>query len=501
MRSHLLRTLLTAIVGLGFLGVQLAAAHPYSDRYYGHAVTLRLAGEQVEVDYAAEIPTQVLLRQMQEEFADQETVTPADEATFTAAIEAELRDGLSLSIDGEGIPLRVREGGEASPTVGDARFFVYRLQLVADVPPGDAHELELMNGNYPDEASFFSSEVLALSELEVEDCSLFVRRDGEFKRDESGKWRMDETFRELSVRWSQRSGLAVAAERVFERIAGEASDGTTDFLSAGERAEHSEESVLLTFVKTGELTPRLFLFALLAALFFGAAHAMSPGHGKVLVAGYLVGARGTVRHAVWLGIIVTVTHTFSVFLLGAVTLWLSDWVAPETLYPWIEVASGLMIVGIGLVLIWNRRKRWIASRRSAHEHAAHHDHSHDHHHHDHGHGHGHDHDHTVPDDLSWRSLVSMGVSGGLAPCPSALVVLLTAIAFHRVWLGLILVTAFSVGLGLLLIAIGVAVVLMGDRLLKGRQSGWLVAALPVASALIITAIGCVFTWRGVIGIG
>lgn len=93
----------------------------------------------------------------------------------------------------------------------------------------------------------------------------------------------------------------------------------------------------------------------------------------------------------------------------------------------------------------------------------------------------------------------MGISGGLAPCPSALVVLLTAIAFHRVWLGLILVTAFSVGLGLLLIAIGVAVVLMGDRLLQGRQSGWVLTALPLASALIITAIGCVFTWRGVVG--
>jgi len=460
-------------------------------------LTLRLAGDQVEVDYVAEIPTPVLLRQMREEFADQDSVSPADEAAFTAAIEAELRDGLSLSIDEEGAPLRVREDAEERPAVGDARFFVYRLRLVADVPSGAAHHLELLNGNYPDETSFFASEVLALSEIEVEECSLFVLRDGEIKRDESAQWRMDEEFRELSVRWSERSDLAVAAGRVFERIAGEAST-ENEFLSAQERTEHAEESVLLAFIKTGEMTPRLFFFALLAALFFGAAHAMSPGHGKVLVAGYLVGARGTVRHAVWLGVIVTVTHTFSVFLLGAVTLWLSDWIAPETLYPWIEVASGLMIVGIGLVLIWDRRRRWLASRRATRHHEDHHhDHSHDpdHHHHEHDHGH----DHAPPDDLSWRSLVSMGISGGLAPCPSALVVLLTAIAFHRVWLGLILVTAFSVGLGLLLIAIGVAVVLMGDRLLQGRQSGWVLTALPLASALIITAIGCVFTWRGVVG--
>ena len=94
----------------------------------------------------------------------------------------------------------------------------------------------------------------------------------------------------------------------------------------------------------------------------------------------------------------------------------------------------------------------------------------------------------------------MGVSGGLAPCPSAFVVLLTAIAFHRVWLGLILVTAFSVGLGLVLIIIGIVVASTGNRMLKGRETSPLVTALPIVSAVIITIIGCVFTWRGVLSL-
>ncbi len=495
--KSLCRFLSLLIVSFVVFG-HVAHAHPYSDRYYGHAVTMRVTAEQVEIDYAAEIPTQVLLRQMREEFADQARVSGADEAAFNAAIESELRNGLSFSVNGEGFPLRVRENIPPGEGVGDSRFIVYRLHLTVDLPEAERYELELINGNYPDEASFFASEILASTEIDVDDCSLFVRKDGQFKRDESGQWRMDENFRELTLSWTKRSGFSVAAEKAFERIAGEDIDGG-HFQSAGERADHAEESVLIEFVKTGEMTPALFLWALFAALFFGAAHAMSPGHGKVLVAGYLVGARGTIRHAVWLGIIVTITHTFSVFLLGAVTLWLSDTIAPEMLYPWIEVLSGLLIVGIGLALIWARLKRWLVRR---HHHSHEHGHHHHHHHHDHDDHdhHHHGHSHAPPDDLSWRSLLSMGVSGGLAPCPSAFVVLLTAIAFHRVWLGLILVTAFSVGLGLVLIIIGIVVASTGNRMLKGRETSPLVTALPIVSAVIITIIGCVFTWRGVLSL-
>jgi ABC-type nickel/cobalt efflux system permease component RcnA len=130
------------------------------------------------------------------------------------------------------------------------------------------------------------------------------------------------------------------------------------------------------------------------------AHALSPGHGKTIVTAYLVGQRGTPRHAALLGLIVTVTHTIGVFTLGVVTLLLSRFIVPDQLYPWLNLVSGLLVVAIGASVL---RARWLHRRAHAHDH--------DHHHH---HGHG--------EDLSLRSLFAVGVSGGLLPCPSALVV-------------------------------------------------------------------------------
>src|SRR5205814_3360394 len=152
----------------------------------------------------------------------------------------------------------------------------------------------------------------------------------------------------------------------------------------------------------------VLLLLLLTAFAWGALHALSPGHGKAMVAAYLVGARGTARHAVALGATVTVTHTAGVFALGLVALALSHYVLPEQLYPWLNLASGLLVVLVGAGVLRGRVRRLRAR-------------GHHHHHHQHG-----------PDELSWRGLLGMGASAGLIPCPSALVVLLAAIAQHQV---------------------------------------------------------------------
>src|SRR5439155_2578161 len=149
----------------------------------------------------------------------------------------------------------------------------------------------------------------------------------------------------------------------------------------------------------------VILISLAVALFWGAAHALSPGHGKSIVAAYLVGQRGTPRHAVLLGLVVTITHTLGVFALGLVTLLLSQFIVPDTLYPWLNLTAGLMVVAIGLSVLRAR----LHGRRTR---------PHAHHHHDHEHHQSHSHD--VPDSLSVRSLLAVGVSGGLLPCPSAL---------------------------------------------------------------------------------
>jgi nickel/cobalt transporter (NicO) family protein len=215
----------------------------------------------------------------------------------------------------------------------------------------------------------------------------------------------------------------------------------------------------------------VILASLGAALFWGAAHALSPGHGKAIVTAYLVGQRGTPRHAALLGLIVTVTHTVGVFALGLVTLLLSRFIVPDDLYPWLNLGSGLLVVAIGASVL---RARW-KSRR------AHHD---DHHHH---------HEH----ELSRRSLVAVGISGGLLPCPSALVVLLGAISLHRVGFGMLLVVAFSLGLALTITGIGLIAVLARSAFRRLSFEGRLVSLLPAVSALVILIAGLAMTLHAV----
>jgi nickel/cobalt exporter len=226
-----------------------------------------------------------------------------------------------------------------------------------------------------------------------------------------------------------------------------------------------EEGGFESLVAADRLSAGVVLLSLLVAAFWGAAHALTPGHGKAIVAGYLVGSRGRPRHAVLLGLIVTVTHTAGVFALGLVTLLLSQFVVPERLYPWLTVASGLLVVIVGASVLRSRLQ---------HRHARSHGHQHEHHH-----EHGYDR----------RGLIGVGVAAGLLPCPSALVVLLSAIALHRVGLGLALILAFSIGLAATITGIGLVAVLARRAFNRVSLDGPLVRALPAASALLILAVG------------
>src|SRR5262249_10563868 len=114
-----------------------------------------------------------------------------------------------------------------------------------------------------------------------------------------------------------------------------------------------------------ELPLRTVLVALGIAFILGALHATSPGHGKTLVAAYLVGNRGTARHAIFLGGVVTFTHTAGVFLLGIVTLFASSYIVPEKLYPWMGMISGVTIVVVGVNLFRGRLSKY---QHSEHDH-------------------------------------------------------------------------------------------------------------------------------------
>jgi ABC-type nickel/cobalt efflux system permease component RcnA len=262
---------------------------------------------------------------------------------------------------------------------------------------------------------------------------------------------------------STRATIAPTTEPVPELTRGQA-------LEAPDRVADSGFTRLIT---RSHLSGLVILASLAAALFWGAAHALSPGHGKTIVTAYLIGKRGTPKDAALLGGIVTVTHTIGVFALGLVTLALSQWIVPDQLYPWIDLVAGFMVVGIGLAVLRSRAVHAVAHR-----------HGHDHHH-----EHGHDHEH----DISRRSLLAVGVSGGLLPCPSALVVLLAAISLHRLVFGLVLIVAFSLGLALSITGIGLGAILAKKAFARRSFDGALIRALPAVSALVIVVAGVLMT--------
>jgi len=281
----------------------------------------------------------------------------------------------------------------------------------------------------------------------------------------------------------------------------------------------------------------LAALALVVAAGLGAFHALEPGHGKTIVAAYLVGARGTGRHAVILGCIVTASHTMGVYALGLVTLYASRYVLPERLYPWLGILSGATIAALGLALFWRRFAGSAIGTSDAladshaHAHGNHvHAHSHVAHGHPHTHGHSHPgartlvedgsphsdavghahleaaegrdephhhgpigHGHThVPagERVSLRELFALGITGGIVPCPAALVVLLSALSLGRVGFGLLLIAAFSVGLAAVLVAIGLLMVYARRFMSRMRGDGPIVTRwLPLTSAAVMTVLG------------
>ena len=276
-------------------------------------------------------------------------------------------------------------------------------------------------------------------------------------------------------------------------------------------AEEGETDALSDMLRSKELSLGLIAGALALALFLGAAHGLEPGHGKTIVAAYLIGSRGTVGNALFLGGIVTFTHTFSVILLGLVALFASQYILPEQIFPYLGTASGLLIIGLGTWLLVNHLRGRGFGHSHEEEHHGHHDHSHEeehHGHHDHSHEeehHGHhDHDHEeehhshsheIPSKVTLGSLLTLGISGGIVPCPGALVILLLAVALHRIAFGLLLLVAFSVGLAAILIAIGVLIVKARPLVERFSGDGRWIQRLPIASAVVIIVVGCAITLR------
>ena len=433
------------------LGGTVASAHPLGNFTVNHFSRVTVGADAIRVHYVldlAEIPTL------------QET-----QAGSVTGIAPRLAGALSLSVDGTAVALVLRSSA-VERLEGQAGLPTLRVTLDLDAPASpDGARIAYRDRTYAGRIGWHVVVIggaIADSTVGADDPTNELR-----------SYPTDPTVTPPDVT----EGAATID------LASSVSRSADGFAGAARFAIDTSADRLSSYLRGGSVELGSLAAALLVAMALGALHALGPGHGKAMVAAYLVGSRGTPAQAVVLGMTVTITHTIGVYLLGALTLVAAQYVLPERLYPILGVLSGVLVVAIGLGLLRARISSLGARADAADPHG-----------HPHGDGPGqHRHD-TGP--VGMRGLLALGVSGGLLPCPTALVVLLAAVSFHNVILGMVLVAAFSVGLAIVLTGIGLAFV-FGQRALRrhhvlSRVGGSAIArALPALSAAAITVAGLV----------
>lgn len=515
-------SLMLALVAVAMTALP-AAAHPLGAFSVNRLSRLEVGADRLLVRYILDVAEVPAFQEAQAlDVNGDGTLADAELAAYAARRGAGIRDGLRVMVNGAPVALGI-DGQTLTLPSGQGGLRTLRLEATFSAPlPADVPvTVEIIDRNEPDRpgwreivARAGAGRALADTTVPAADAS-----------DDLRAYPDDLLASPLNVRQARVTAQPAATMALADSAAAPASARVTDAVGA--------------LVAADQLTPMAIALALLLAFGLGAVHALSPGHGKTVVAAYLVGARGTARHAVALGVTVTITHTIGVFALGLVTLFLSQYVLPERLFPWLSAVSGVLVVAIGLGLARARltdllrRPRGMARlvpatapAAAAHHHGDGdwhtHDHDHDHHHQHDDHGHdashhhtthshgwfaaGHDHGpnghtHQLPERLSWRGLLALGISGGLVPCPSALVVLLGAIALHRVGFGLLLIVAFSAGLAAVLTGIGLLLVMAGRLFARMPVDSRALRLLPVGSALLVTAAGLVLVAQALVEAG
>ena len=253
-----------------------------------------------------------------------------------------------------------------------------------------------------------------------------------------------------------------------------------------------------------DLTLPIILVSLLVAAALGAIHALSPGHGKTVMAAYLVGSRGNTRQAIGLGLTVTVSHTLGVLALGLLSVSATAIVPPERLYPILSIASGAIVVVIGAYLLVTRVRTWRNEKAQPHGHEE------AHHHrvvYDRPEGwHEHDgmggHTHLPQQSMGRRGLFALGLSGGMIPSVSALLVLIGSISIGRPVWGIVLTVAFGLGMASVLVGVGLALVHARKLVERFPVAGKLRFSqrLPVLTAAVVLVAGLLIAGQGLAGL-
>lgn len=495
-RPTLILLLIVLLLGL----LISVVAHPLGNFTINHFARIEAGSDRAKIRYVvdlAEVPT---FQESQTADADQNgALSQAELNAYLDRVAPSYLAGLKLTADGAPVALNVEEKFIAQ-NPGAAGLLTMRMvfDLAGEWQPVAAtSRLRFENSNQAERSGWREMMVTPMSGVTVFDGNIY----GNSLTDELKVYPEDLLMAPLNERsgeWSVTRGAVPMNARLLT-----SRDGKPVVATRGWFTEWiSVQFAKLISVQT--LTPGVVLFGLLLAFALGGAHAMSPGHGKTVVGAYLVGSRGTVKHAAFLGATVTITHTLSVFALGFVTLFASRYILPEKLYPVLSFISGLLVVAIGGSMFSKRLRALLGGGNHVHDHSHSHDHGthspqyHEHDHADgysHDHGDGHTHTHAPPEKLTWRSLLALGVAGGILPCPSALVLMLGAISLNRVGYGLVLITAFSLGLASVLTAVGLAFVYGGKLMDKAPSAKGVLRWLPVLSALVITVLGLVICYQ------
>jgi len=478
----------------------VALAHPLGNFTVNRYSRLEVAGQQVRLTYIvdmAEIPAHQERTQIDQN--SDGTLDAAEQEAYLSQLLATLQKQLVFHLNDQPQTWQLDQHELTFPT-GQAGLPTFRLVTHWSTPLDTqpvVWQADYRDGTYADRIGWQEVVVQSAADAKLESSSVPAA-------DVSQELR---TYPDNLLQ----TPLAVngATFRFTPIVASNGTKGSTNNVTTASAPDNAPERAgrpadpFAELINLTTLSPLAILLALLAAFGWGAAHAFSPGHGKTIVGAYLVGSRGTVRHALFLGLTTTITHTAGVFALGFITLFAAQFILPEKLYPWLSMLSGILVVVIGTIMIKDRLQGFLHSRH--HDSRDHHDHDHSHDHsHDHDHGHG-QHNHMPPGGdgapITWRGLLALGISGGLLPCPSALVLMLGAISLERVGFGMALIVMFSLGLASVLTAIGVVLVYAGKYFQRIPESGPLFRFVPVASALFITVVGVGITVQALMNMG
>ena len=515
---------------------RLASAHPMGNFSVNHYSKITLESDGIRVRYfidLAEIPTYQELEQAKIPITaiDPNSTTVIN---YVASRGAELGRGLILDVEGKTAPLRLIFSGVIFPPGAGGlptmkMGFVYEADYPSTLSAMDRQHatLHYADNNYPGHTGWKEIVALASAGTLLRSSVPATDRSGELSNYPTDLLTSPPQDLEASLiaalppvpttladpqRMPMPHPVAARALHPPRREVGAASKraapprlatpletvpaplAASTVMSLQANRQQTPRSRFTELIQAEHLSAWFLFTAALIAIGLGGLHALEPGHGKTIVAAYLVGSRGTARHAVLLGVIVTASHTAGVFALGAITLYASRYIVPEQLYPWLGALSGITIAGLGCFMLMRR----LSGTATDHDHDL-----------DASHSHWAFWKHTAGEKIGMNpvqssasrvrsvslvQLFTLGITGGIIPCPAALIVLLSAFALHRIGLGFFLIVSFSVGLALVLIGFGMLMVYARRFMTQFQIDGPLTRRwLPAASSAFIAILGLILT--------